>query len=150
MNPATGQFNVCCRQAQAQLSPQISPSPSVSPVLDRTEVEEAARPSESSCPVVSVLPPIQLCANRKSTCWSAGLPDVDCLDNALCCFDGCANVCLGRGPVAGNPGPQNSPRQTAAVTPVNSPTQNILQNLAEKVPVTNPSPSLSQQKVQPH
>merc|ERR1712064_248211 len=71
----------------------------------------------------------------------------DCLDNALCCFDGCANVCLGRGPVAGNPGPQNSPRQTAAVTPVNSPAQNILQNLAEKVPVTNPSPSpsLSQQ-----
>merc|ERR1712038_1560787 len=95
MNPATAQFNVCCRQAQAQLSPQISPSPSVSPVPDRTEVEEAARPSEASCPVISVLPPIQLCANRKSTCWSAGQADVDCLDNALCCFDGCANVCLG-------------------------------------------------------
>merc|ERR1711902_309501 len=45
MTPATGQFNVCCRQAQAQaqLSPQISPSPSVSPVPDRTEVEEALR-----------------------------------------------------------------------------------------------------------
>merc|ERR1712038_1516646 len=130
MNPATGQFNVCCRQAQAQLSPQISPSPSVSPVPDRTEVEEALRPSEASCPVISVLPPIQLCANRKSTCWSAGQADVDCLDNALCCFDGCANVCLGRGPVPANPGPQTNPRQT---TPAPSPviTQ---EKFAEKIP----------------
>merc|ERR1711874_469405 len=130
MNPATAQFNVCCRQPQAQLSPQISPSPSVSPVPDRTEVEEAARPSEASCPVISVLPPIQLCANRKSTCWSAGQADVDCLDNALCCFDGCANVCLGRGPVPANPGPQTIARQT---TPAPSPviTQ---ENFAEKIP----------------
>merc|ERR1711988_289356 len=130
MNPATGQFNVCCRQAQAQLSPQISPSPSVSPVPDRTEVEEAARPSEASCPVISVLPPIQLCANRKSTCWSAGQADVDCLDNALCCFDGCANVCLGRGPVPANPRPQTNARQT---TPAPSPviTQ---EKFAEKIP----------------
>merc|ERR1711953_1303898 len=128
MNPATGQFNVCCRQAQAQLSPQISPSPSVSPVPDRTEVEEELSSSQGSCPVISVLPPIQLCANRKSTCWSAGLPDVDCLDNALCCFDGCANVCLGRGPVAGNPGPQTNPRQTTPA-PVN-----IQENFAESLP----------------
>merc|ERR1711953_294914 len=127
MNPATGQFNVCCRQAQAQLSPQISSSPSVSPVPDRTE---AVRPSEASCPVISVLPPIQLCANRKSTCWSAGQAGVDCLDNALCCFDGCANVCLGRGPVPANPGPQTNARQT---TPAPSPviTQ---ENFAEKIP----------------
>merc|ERR1711953_1306559 len=56
MNPATGQFNFCCRRAQAQLSPQISPSPSVSPVPDRTEVEEALRPSEASCLLSSCAP----------------------------------------------------------------------------------------------
>merc|ERR1712038_1149145 len=137
MNPATSQFNVCCRQAQAQLSPQISPSPSVSPVPDRTEVEEAARPSEASCPVISVLPPIQLCANRKSTCWSAGQADVDCLDNALCCFDGCANVCLGRGPVPANPGPQTNPRQTTPAPPPGI-TQ---ENFAEKIP-SNLAPNI--------
>merc|ERR1711902_219892 len=109
------------KQAQAQLGPQISPSPSVSPVLDRTEVEEAARHSEASCPVISVLPPIQLCANRKSTCWSAGQADVDCLDNALCCFDGCANVCLGRGPIAGNPGPQSNPRLPTTIQEIIAP-----------------------------
>merc|ERR1712119_15891 len=97
MNPATAEFNVCCRQPQ--LSPQLSPSPALPPALPPAQEEEEVRPSTSvgSCPVISVLPPIQLCANRKSSCWSAGLPDVDCLDNALCCFDGCANVCLGRG-----------------------------------------------------
>merc|ERR1712079_653267 len=138
MNPATAQFNVCCRQPP--LSPQISLSPAVPavPALpppadpERIQFEDEVRPgpspSQGSCPVISVLPPIQLCANRKSTCWSAGLPDVDCLDNALCCFDGCANVCLGRGPVAGNPGPQTNPRQTTPA-PVN-----IQENFAESLP----------------
>jgi hypothetical protein len=28
---------------------------------------------------------------------SAGQPDVDCVGDALCCFDGCANVCVGGG-----------------------------------------------------
>ena len=28
-----------------------------------------------------------------------GQPDVDCLNDALCCFDGCANVCQGAGPI---------------------------------------------------
>merc|ERR1711874_822015 len=135
MNPATAQFNVCCRQPQ--LSPQVSLSPAVPAVPDlppadperiQFEAEVRPGPSQGFCPVISVLPPIQLCANRKSTCWSAGLPDVDCLDNALCCFDGCANVCLGRGPVAGNPGPQTNPRQTTPA-PVN-----IQENFAESLP----------------
>ena len=25
------------------------------------------------------------------------MQDVDCLDTSLCCFDGCVNVCQGRG-----------------------------------------------------
>merc|ERR1712165_26280 len=136
MNPATAQFNVCCRQPQLspQLSPQVSPSPALPPAdPDNIQFEEELSPSEGSCPVISVLPPIQLCANRKSSCWSAGLPDVDCLDNALCCFDGCANVCLGRGPVSGNPGPQTNPRQTTPA-PVN-----VQENFAEKIPSSLPS-----------
>merc|ERR1711953_1571845 len=157
MNPATAQFNVCCRQPQ--LSPQVSLSPAVPavPALppadpERIQFEAEVRPgpSQGSCPVISVLPPIQLCANRKSTCWSAGLPDVDCLDNALCCFDGCANVCLGRGPVAGNPGPQTNPRQTTAVPPVNSPQQNVNENFAEKIPSNFvPATALSPQVFSP-
>ena len=115
MNQATGQFNVCCRapRPSPQLSPQLSPQPrpeassqvssEASPELpsssslDPTRIQFEEEESPTSCPVVRVLPPIELCANRKSTCWSAGLPDTDCIDNALCCFDGCANVCLGRG-----------------------------------------------------
>ena len=38
-----------------------------------------------------------LVTGRVSDCWSVGQPDVDCLNNALCCFDGCANVCQGAG-----------------------------------------------------
>merc|ERR1712066_314223 len=157
MNQATGQFNVCCRQPQetspsTEVRPEVRPevTPEVRPDPERIQFEELREPI--SCPEISVLPPIQLCANRKSTCWSAGLPDVDCLDNALCCFDGCANVCLGKGPVAGNPGPQNNPRQstTAAPAPLVSAQQNIPENLAEKTPsntVSNSaiSPQVSQE-----
>merc|ERR1712012_81971 len=42
------------------------------------------------------------CEGRKSNCWSPGVKDLDCLDSALCCFDGCANVCLGKGAKLGN------------------------------------------------
>jgi len=28
-----------------------------------------------------------------SQCWSPGQPDVDCVDNGICCFDGCVNAC---------------------------------------------------------
>ena len=35
--------------------------------------------------------------------WFSGQPDVDCLNDALCCFDGCANVCQGAGPIPSNP-----------------------------------------------
>ena len=51
---------------------------------------------EGSCPVVSQVP-LSQCGGRTSDCWSVGQPDVDCIDNALCCFDGCANVCQGSG-----------------------------------------------------
>merc|ERR1712244_194501 len=147
-----------------QPAPRPSPSPQIS--LGQKLPGVAAEPEElpvtecpvgwkcvaelfcdvTACPVVTVLPPIQLCANRKSTCWSAGLQDLDCLDNALCCFDGCANVCLGRGSVAGNPGPQNIPRQTTAPPAVNSPQLNLQENFAEKIPTNQASgPAFSPQ-----
>merc|ERR1711953_1391846 len=46
MNPATAQFNVCCRQPQ--LSPQLSPSPAL-PAANPDRIEEV-RPSSSTGP----------------------------------------------------------------------------------------------------
>merc|ERR1712241_656703 len=37
------------------------------------------------------------CANTlyaKNECWSIGQPDTDCENQALCCFNGCENVCF--------------------------------------------------------
>merc|ERR1712012_1525834 len=59
-------------------------------------------PIGHSCPVLNTLPPLTECEGRKSNCWSPGVRDLDCLDSALCCFDGCANVCLGKGAKSGN------------------------------------------------
>ena len=53
--------------------------------------------AQTSCPAVSAIPPVSQCQGRVSNCWSVGQTDVDCIDNALCCFDGCANVCQGAG-----------------------------------------------------
>jgi len=33
------------------------------------------------------------CSNSTANCWSRGVPDVDCPDFGLCCFDGCVNTC---------------------------------------------------------
>merc|ERR1711953_1395164 len=66
---------------------------------------------QGSCPAVSSVPPVAQCAGRKSNCWSVGQTDVDCVDNALCCFDGCANVCQGSG--SRSPAPPSNPRPAA-------------------------------------
>ena len=34
------------------------------------------------------------CGYEESECWSPGVPDVDCPGNALCCFNGCINICV--------------------------------------------------------
>jgi len=47
------------------------------------------------CPIVPGLP-ISKCVGAVSSCWSIGVPDLDCPGNNLCCFDGCANSCLGQ------------------------------------------------------
>merc|ERR1719474_440672 len=68
------------------------------------------RQNQGSCPVVNNIPPVDQCSGRPSNCWSVGQADVDCIDNALCCFDGCSNVCQGAGPRPGLPRPQTNAR----------------------------------------
>ena len=34
------------------------------------------------------------CGYEENECWSPGVPDLDCPGSALCCFNGCINVCL--------------------------------------------------------
>merc|ERR1712025_712229 len=64
----------------------------------------------ASCPSVTSAPSLAACVGRNSDCWSVGMPDVDCINNALCCFDGCANVCQGEGPRLDTPKPQFNAR----------------------------------------
>jgi len=71
------------------------------------------------------LPSIEVCQGKNSTCWSVDQPDVDCENNALCCFDGCINACYFDGE---NPPPQTTPAPAAIPAqqpepPVNQQTQ---------------------------
>ena len=108
MNQALGVFQVCCKIPQ-QSSSLISstesyPTPASVATVQSQNIISAQSQSLAasttvvdSCPVISSLPPVSSCAGRHSNCWSVGVQDLDCLDNAFCCFDGCANVCQGRG-----------------------------------------------------
>jgi len=48
------------------------------------------RPTECPPPSKEKCDPATSIAN----CWSPGSEDVDCLNHGLCCYNGCANVCL--------------------------------------------------------
>jgi len=48
------------------------------------------RPTECPPPSLESCDPATSIAN----CWSPGSEDVDCAENGLCCYNGCANVCL--------------------------------------------------------
>jgi len=70
------------------------------PVLPITQGLPQAS-TQGSCPSSPTgLLPLSQCEGRVSNCWSVGQPDVDCRNNALCCFDGCANVCQGGGSIS--------------------------------------------------
>ena len=64
-------------------------------------------------------PPAQAassCAGRRSTCWSPGVRDTDCPGHGLCCFDGCANTCVGQAapqPSYQSPVVQHPPKKPA-------------------------------------
>ena len=117
MQPS-GSLAVCCTAPQQQ---QETRGSSNEPSLQQQQLTlEPAQPAEAesvlaeqqlqqqqltpfdSCPVLDTLPPLTECQGRTSNCWSPGVRDLDCLDSALCCFDGCANVCQGKGAKAGN------------------------------------------------
>lgn len=103
MNQNTQQFDVCCRK------------PGILPALENNAVDKFQRQElkvevsyllcwickdcfqPTTCPVINILPPIEQCQGRPSNCWSVGVADTDCIGNAFCCFDGCANVCQGKG-----------------------------------------------------
>merc|ERR1719209_2114691 len=79
--------------------------------------------AQGACPASPPgLLPIEQCQGRTSNCWSVGQADVDCINNALCCFDGCANVCQGAGSVSPAQ-PPTPARQPAAVQPPRQPQQ---------------------------
>merc|ERR1712198_797819 len=88
MNQALGIFQVCCRKP-ASFDSSRNPQ--------QSQPQQQFQQQHQQCPAVTSLPAVSSCAGKKSNCWSVGQTDVDCLDNALCCFDGCANVCQGRG-----------------------------------------------------
>ena len=115
MNQATGQFDVCCHRPKNELL-QAEPSGLLpSPTVINEEIinlnsdtellfqnqgpafNAQSLPLPPSCPSLSSLPPISECGGRESNCWSVGVQDLDCVGSALCCFDGCANVCMGEG-----------------------------------------------------
>merc|ERR1711963_1308617 len=113
----SGSLAVCCTAPQEQ---QETRGSSNKPALQQQLTLEPEQPVEAevalaeqqlqqqqlsptdSCPVLNTLPPLAECQGRTSNCWSPGVRDLDCLDSALCCFDGCANVCQGKGAAAGN------------------------------------------------
>ena len=106
MNQALGKFEVCCKKPPTTeiLVETVESLPAGLPIIDPAQSTQQSSKqslpsssSPSSCPALGPLPPISACAGRQSNCWSVGVRDLDCLDSALCCFDGCANVCLGRG-----------------------------------------------------
>merc|ERR1712172_109857 len=104
-----GDLGVCCSTAQSnggssgsnlpitnlqqQSQQQTVASEPVAAPVDYDSDAEVIIPT-GSCPEMTELPPIEACQGKNSTCWSVGLPDVDCVDNALCCFDGCVNACF--------------------------------------------------------
>merc|ERR1712038_684055 len=119
MQPS-GSFAVCCTAPQEQqevresslvsadIQQQLTLEPAQTGETESVPVEQQLQQQQQlgaigdSCPVLNTLPPLTECEGRKSKCWSPGVRDLDCLDSALCCFDGCANVCLGKGAKSGN------------------------------------------------
>merc|ERR1711953_623877 len=117
MQPS-GSFAVCCTAPQEQqevrdsslgsadIQQQLTLDPAqtgeTESVVEQQLQQQQLGPIGDPCPVLNTLPPLTECEGRKSNCWSPGVRDLDCLDSALCCFDGCANVCLGKGAKLGN------------------------------------------------
>jgi hypothetical protein len=68
------------------------------PVCQDHETEICVPPvfeqKDPVCPIIHLKPVDQCVDEAPSNCWSPGVPDVDCQNNGLCCFNGCANRCV--------------------------------------------------------
>ena len=76
--------------------PQDSPPivPEGAYTLPGNDIPEVKVVAPETCP-----PPLNPlltheCAGAISNCWSPGYHDTDCPNHGLCCFNGCANICL--------------------------------------------------------
>merc|ERR1712130_64794 len=94
--------NELALQQQQQLTLEPDQPAEAEVALAEQQFQQQQLTPSNTCPVLNTLPPLAECQGRKSNCWSPGVRDLDCLDSALCCFDGCANVCQGKGAKAGN------------------------------------------------
>jgi len=124
-----GDLGVCCSTAQSNGGSAASNLPIRSQQQTAAAEPVAAAPEDydsdaevvniptGSCPEMSELPPIEACQGKNSTCWSVGLPDVDCVDNALCCFDGCVNACFNTNMDTPEPPPLTTPSPDAKSAP---------------------------------
>jgi len=75
--------------------PEPAPSINVPSRINVPSLASVAPSGGLQCPAAPGLP-ISQCQGAVNTCWSVGVQDVDCPNNALCCFDGCVNTCYGK------------------------------------------------------
>merc|ERR1711936_1445947 len=163
MQPS-GSFAVCCTAPQEQqevrdsslgsadIQQQLTLEPAQTGETESVPVEQQLQqqhlgPQGDFCPVLNTLPPLTECEGRKSNCWSPGVRDLDCLDSALCCFDGCANVCLGKGAKLGNG--LTAEKREPARTITSSPLLQPLIKSPTKVDLQTQSKALQQDQRQP-
>ena len=171
MQPS-GSFAVCCTAPQQQetrdsigapalqqqqLTRQPDAPAEVESVPAEQQLQQQQLTSTNSCPVLNTLPPLAECQGRTSNCWSPGVRDLDCLESALCCFDGCANVCQGKGAKSGNglvpekKGPAGLPASSPLLQPlIKSPTKADLQAVPkpqqdQPQPLIKPRPNVQAQ-----
>ena len=62
------------------------------PKHHQNQVDVENHHHSNSCPLVGTN--VKCHYHEKNQCWSPDVPDVDCPGSALCCFNGCVNVCM--------------------------------------------------------
>lgn len=88
-DPSCPDFGLCCFNGCAAT---CMPRDQVTREYE-ARVARLAVTGQTTCPVLESKTEAA-CANATASCWSRGVPDVDCEGFGLCCFDGCVNTCL--------------------------------------------------------
>merc|ERR1719219_2775744 len=147
MNPATAMLGVCCPTPGGTVSNALPitqglspPPPALVGAAAQAQPQVQAQ-AQGACPASPPgLLPLEQCQGRTSNCWSVGQAEVDCINNALCCFDGCANVCQGAGSVS--PAQPPTPARQPASNPAPRPPQQGQQAQAQlPAAVVRPQPA---------